>query len=95
MILGDYFARRWHGKVPLTVVIWQDMIGVGTLVNLVATLIAFASVIQGVPSVLAFALHLAPLPYNLFLCGVIWRSPDRSPFAVALAGLWFLVMLLI
>lgn len=93
MNLADYFARRWHGEVPLTVLIWQDMIGVGTLINLIATLLAFASIIQGAPSLLAVALHLAPLPYNLFLCGAIWRSPERSPFAVALAGVWFCVML--
>jgi hypothetical protein len=95
MTLGDYFTRRWNGEVPLAVLVWQDMIGVGTLINLIATLLAFASVIQGAPSLLALALHLAPLPFNLFLCGAIWRSPDRSPFARVVAGVWFFVMLFV
>jgi hypothetical protein len=43
----------------------------------------------------ALALHLAPLPYNLFLLAAVWRSPGRGPLAVALALSWFALMLLL
>ena len=95
MFLGGYFVRRWRGKVPLRLLLWQDMLGVGTLVNLIATLAAFALVIQDAPSLLAFALHIAPLPYNAFLFAAVWRSPDRSALAVALAAAWFSAMVLV
>ena len=95
MFLGGYFVRRWRGEVPLRLLLWQDMLGVGTLVNLIATLAAFALVIQDAPSLLAFALHIAPLPYNAFLLAAVWRSPDRNALAVALAAAWFCAMVLV
>jgi hypothetical protein len=42
----------------------MDMFGVGTLVNLTASLLAVVAVIQEAPSLLAFAVHVAPLLYN-------------------------------
>jgi cytochrome bd-type quinol oxidase subunit 1 len=93
---GDnYFSRRWHGQVPLPVLLWQDMLGVGTLVNLTASLLAFAALIKDAPTLVVVALQMAPLPCNVFLFGAVWRSPGRRPFARALAAVWFAVMLLI
>lgn len=92
---GDYFSRRWRGEVPLRVLLWYDMLGVGTLVNLIASLSAFAAAIQDVPSLLVVALHFAPLPYNLFLFGAVRRSPEQNGLAVALAAVWFCAMLII
>ncbi len=95
MSLGGYFVRRWRGEVPLRLLLWPDMLGFGTLVNLIATLSAFALVIQDAPSLLAFALHIAPLLYNVFLFAAVWRSPDRNDLAVGLAAAWFCAMLLV
>jgi hypothetical protein len=71
------------------------MLGVGTLVNLIASLLAFAAAIQDAPSLLVFAVHFAPLPYNLFLVAAVARAPGQSAFALALAALWFFAMLII
>jgi len=92
---GNFFSRRWHGQVPVSQLLWRDIIGIGTLVNLVATMLALAAVTQGAPSGLAVALHFAPLPYNLFLCGALWRTPGRNDFAIGLVVVWLVVMTLV
>lgn len=92
---GNFFSRRWHGRVPVPQLLWRDIIGTGTLINLVATMLALAAVTQGAPSGLAVALHFGPLPYNLFLFGALWRSPGRNEFAVGLALVWLVLMTLI
>lgn len=92
---GNYFSRRWRGQVPLPQLLWRDIIGVGTLVNLVATMLALAAVTQDAPSGLAVALHFAPLPYNVFLFGALWHTPGRNEFTLGLAGGWLIVMTLV
>lgn len=92
---GNFFSRRWRGQVPLSQLLWRDILGMGTLVNLVATLLALAAITQDAPSGLAVALHFAPLPYNLFLVGALWRTPGRNDFAVGLVVVWLLVMTLV
>lgn len=85
---GNYFSRRWHGQVPLTVLLWRDMLIVGTLINIVATALALTAVIQGAHAGLAVALHLAPMPYNVFLFAALWRSPCRDFVTSAIAAGW-------
>ena len=91
----NYFSRRWHGRVPISQLLWRDILGVGTLVNLVATMLALIAITQNAPSGLAAALHFAPLPYNLFLFGALWRTPGRNDFAVGLVVVWLIVMTLV
>jgi hypothetical protein len=93
--MGSYFSRRWHGEVPLGVLVWQDMLGVGTLVNLTATFLAVVAVILGAHSVLALAVHLSPLPFNVFLVGSVWRAPAGNTLVAGIAALWFCVMMVI
>lgn len=95
MSADNYFSRRWQGRVPLRELLWHDMIGVGTLVNVTASLLAFVALTRDLPSLLALALHLAPLPLNLFLVGAVWRAPRRTAFALAVAAAWFGAMLLV
>ena len=95
MSTDNYFSRRWDGRVPLTALLWQDMLGVGTFVNLAASVVAFAALINEAPTVIAVVIQLAPLPFNAFLLGAVWRSPGRNPFALTLAGAWFAVMMVI
>ncbi|NGX17163.1 hypothetical protein [Wenzhouxiangella sp. XN24] len=92
---GNYFSRRWNGRVPVAQLLWRDILGVGTLINLVATMFALASITQGASSGLSAALHFAPLPYNLFLVGALWRTPGRSEFAVGVAIVWLVLMTLV
>jgi hypothetical protein len=87
-----FFSRRWHGQVPLAVLLWRDMLGVGTVVNLAATILALVVLVQDGPDVLALALHLLPLPYNVFLCAALWRMPDRDSFATFIAAAWLGIM---
>ncbi|MHB8056535.1 MAG: hypothetical protein ACYDHC_01430 [Desulfuromonadaceae bacterium] len=89
---ADYFTRRWRGQVPLAALLWRDMLGVGTGVNLTATLFVLAAIIQGAHAGFAVALHLAPIPYNLFLFAAVWRAPDRNILNVAIAAVWLIVM---
>lgn len=95
MFSGNYFARRWHGQVPLAVLLWRDMLGVGTVINLIATILALAAIIQGAHAGLAVALHFAPMPYNLFLFTAIWRAPDRNLATSVVAAGWLAVVTLI
>jgi len=91
-MLGQYFSRRWHGQVPLAVLLWRDMLGVGTVVNLIATILALAAIIQGAHAGFAVALHLAPMPYNFFLFAAIWRAPDRNSFTTTIAAGWLVAV---
>lgn len=84
----NYFSRRWRGQIPLTVLLWRDMLGVGTVINLTATILAVAVIVHDGPDWLALVLHLLPLPYNLFLCAALWRRPDRNTLASLIAGGW-------
>ena len=88
----NFFSRRWHGQIPLPVLLWRDMLGVGTLVNLTATFLALVALIQGAHFGLAVALHFAPMPYNLFLFAALWRAPNLSILAAVIAAGWLAAM---
>jgi hypothetical protein len=79
----------------LTVLLWRDMLGVGTVINLTATLLALAVIVQDAPTWLAVALHLVPLPYTIFLCAALWRMQDRDTLASLIAGGWLVAMTLV
>lgn len=91
----NFFSRRWRGRVPLTVLLWRDMLGVGTVVNLAATILALTVMVQDGPDGLVAALHFLPMPYNLFLCAALWRMPDRDTLASLIAGGWLFAMTLV
>ncbi len=92
---GNYFARRWHGQVPVAVLLWRDMLGVGTVINLITTFLTLVAVVQNAQTGIIAALHFAPMPYNLFLFAALWRAPDRNTFAAAIAAGWLVVMTLV
>lgn len=92
---GNFFLRRWHGQLPLAVLLWRDMLGVGTLINVLATVLALAVMVQGAHPAVAVALHFAPLPYNVFLFAAVWRSPHRDVVTSAIAVGWLAAVTLI
>lgn len=92
MTSDNFFSRRWHNRIPLSVLLWRDMLGVGTLINLTATLMALIALTQGAHLAIALALHFAPMPYNVFLVAALWRAPDRHPLAMAVAAGWLLAV---
>jgi hypothetical protein len=92
---SSYFARRWRGEVALAVLFWRDLLAVGTLVNLFASFTALVMVAQGVAGHWAVAVHLAPLPYNLFLLAAVWRFRPRNRPAALAAVVWLVVVTLL
>lgn len=95
MITGHYFSRRWQGQVPVAILFWRDMLGVGTLINLTATSLALTAIINDLHAGFALALHFAPLPFNIFLLAALNRAPDRSTLLMAIAVAWFVLMTLV
>ena len=90
-----FFRSRWHGRVPLAVLLWRDMVWVGTLINVAASFLALAALAMGAHTALAVALHFAPLPYNVFLLAAVLRLQAMSTFTTIIAVVWFLVVLVI
>lgn len=95
MTHGNYFSRRWQGQVPVAILFWRDMLGVGTLTNLAATSLALAAIINDLHAGFALALHLVPLPFNIFLLAALNRAPDRNTLLMTIAVGWFIAMMLV
>jgi hypothetical protein len=92
---NNYFSRRWQGQVPVATLFWRDMLGVGTLINLTATSLALVAIINDIHAGFALALHLSPLPFNIFLLVTLNRAPDRNTLMMAIAVAWFVGMMLV
>jgi hypothetical protein len=95
MSLIRFFRLRWQGQVPLAMLLWRDMVCVGTLVNVAASFLALAAVALGAHTAFAVALHLAPIPYNIFLLMAVLRLRANNTFATIIAGAWFLLALVL
>ena len=85
--MKHFLLRRWRGQVPLRTLLWRDMVGVGSSVNLASTVLALVLTSSSAPLGLAAAVHFAPLPYNLFLIAAVWQSPQRSVLMSFIAAL--------
>jgi hypothetical protein len=92
---NGFLTRRWHGEVATGRVLWHDMVGVGSLLNLSLTLAALILAAQGLATGWAVALHFSAFPYNLFLFLVVWRAPDRSALQGLVALAWLVAMLVL
>jgi hypothetical protein len=90
-----FFRFRWQGQIPLAVLLWRDMVLVGTLINLVASFLALAALALGAHSGFAVALHLAPVPYNVFLLAAVLRLQAGNTFTTIIAVAWFIVVLVL
>lgn len=73
-------------------VLWRDMLGGGTVANVLATFVALMAASQGASSWVAATIHFAPLPYNVFLFAAVVRASPRSRTAAILAVAWLTVM---
>jgi len=72
-----FLARRWRGEVPLPVLFWRDIVGIGTFINLLASVMALIPASQGVDLRVAVALHFAPIAY-IPPCSRRRRMPSGS-----------------
>lgn len=92
---SGFFQSRWRGETDLRVLLWRDVSYVGTLINLAAGFTGMMMLIQDVAPLWALAVHLAPVPYNVFLLLSVWRSKQCTPTASTIATIWFVAMLII
>ena len=86
--LSARLSARWHGHTPVARLFWRDLLGLGTLVNLVFVFAALLLYAKRADPALAFAVHLVPMPLNLFLVGAVWRHPAAAAWAKGVALLW-------
>lgn len=76
----------------MSVVLWRDMVGVGTCVNLAATFAALLLASQGAPVWLFLFVHFATVPYNVFLFAAVEKARPRFAFARLVAVTWLVLM---
>lgn len=72
----SFFASRWRGEAPLDRLFWLDMVVFGTLLNLLTTAAALVLLELKFSLPIVLAVHLLPLPYNIFLFASVWRNAD-------------------
>jgi len=76
-VFADFFRLRWQGRVPLERLFWRDMLLVATLISAVSTGLALTLLALKLPLWLVMAVHLAPVPYNIFLTLAVWRTAEK------------------
>ncbi len=71
-------AALWAGQLSLGRAFWVYAVIGGLLINGYATLLSFAIIAMQGPSLLAIALHLVPIPWNVVATVGVWRSAAHS-----------------
>jgi hypothetical protein len=94
-VAGDFLQSRWQGRAPLPRLFWRDMLGIGTLINVLASFVALMMAAQGASGAAAAAMHFAPTPLNLFLALCVMRHPAAGPARRVVAVGWAAVMMLV
>lgn len=77
-MFADFFRLRWQGRVPLERLFWRDMLFIATLISAVSTGLALTLLALKLPLWLVMAVHLAPVPYNIFLTLAVWRAAEKT-----------------
>ena len=78
-----FFVRRWRRQVPLGLLFWRDMIVIGSALNLAAAFAGLMALGFKADLPVAMLVFHAPLPYNFFIVGAIWRTADLVDTAKA------------
>lgn len=86
--LPAFCLHRWHGRIPLPQLFWRDMLGVGTVLNLLFLFLTLMLYAQRADPLLAMAVHLTILPINVFLVASVWRHHKAHSGFRAAAALW-------
>ena len=69
----------WNGQIPLARAFWEYAMLWGTTLNIAATAGALAGFALGLPDVLAFAVHLLPLPYVFVAVSEFTEARPATP----------------
>jgi hypothetical protein len=77
---SHFLVSRWRREVTQGVLFWRDLVLVGTLINVMFTMVALIIAATSKNMALAAAVHFTPLPYNLFLVAALWRLPAAGVF---------------
>ncbi len=74
----------WAGRLPLAEAFWTYNVFWGLLLNIGATIVAFAVLVgckdanQNLAAALSLVLHLLPTPYNVVVLVGVWRSAGNA-----------------
>ena len=95
-----YFRDLCAGALPLSRVLWFDTLLVGSLVNVVSLVVMLTLFVAHAPTALAFAIFLAPIPYNVALFVGVWRSASKEKddwafLARAIASIWLVAAVVV
>lgn len=93
--MATYFGTRWRGEVSLARLYWLDMLGVGSVINLLTGFVALMIAAQGGNLWVAVLVHFLCLPYNVFLVLSIWRTTGRSKVMALTSLVWLGAVLVI
>ena len=77
--IRHWILALWNGQRSLAPAFWLYAMLYGTLANLFSTILSLAALSSGAPAVVAAAIHLLPLPYNIIAGVGVWRSAGRYP----------------
>ena len=99
MVAVRYFRDLWTGALPLSRVLWVDMLAVGTLVNIIILLVLIVLVAAD-ETFAALAVFLLHIPYSIVLFAAVWRSAEREKvdwawFARTVAAVWLAAVLIV
>ena len=83
-----FIASRWRGEASAAVLYWRDMLAVGSIINLFTGFAALMLAAQGIHLLIAAGVHLAALPYNVFLVVALWRTPQRTQVMAWTSLIW-------
>lgn len=72
------WKRLWSGDLPLSTAFWTYTVVYGIVLNLACTALGLILYLLTDNALLAFILHLLPLPYMGFATIGVWRSADRA-----------------
>jgi hypothetical protein len=78
-----FFVRRWERQVRLGTLFWRDMLVVATLINLAAAFVSLMALGFKAELPVVLAVFHAPMPYNIFLVGAVWRTAQLADAARA------------
>src|SRR5687768_12322258 len=75
--MKNWVTRLWRGELGLGRSFWEFGVVYGTLIHLVATGLAFATIASDLPAWLAVVVFFVPAPYTVLIVVAVWRSAER------------------
>jgi hypothetical protein len=95
-----HIRSLWRGERPLARVFWTDLIVIGTLINVLASVAAMLLFVSGAPIAIGVIVHFLPVPYNILLFMAVWQSAARETSlwsfpAQAVSLIWLILVIVV